>query len=609
MPIQVLSQDVAAKIAAGEMIERPASVVKELLENAIDAGATDIRIEIREGGIRLIRIVDDGCGIPADETETAFLRHATSKLHTIEDLDRILTLGFRGEALASVGAVSQVTLLTRTALEDVGSRLRLEAGILVQHGGQGGPVGTSVTVENLFYNVPARRKFLRSEATEAAHILTLVTRYALAWPDLRFSLTRDGRLTFQSTGSSRMSDVILKLYELDTVRQLVEFGREIPGEDTAEMTAPVSPGKVAAWGYTSLPSLTRADRSHITVFVNRRLVQDRLLSRAILDAYHGLLTSGRYPLTILQLRVDPADVDVNVHPTKAEIRFRHPQDAFTAVQKAMRQALRETSPVRSLDAMPQSPSAPVPVQSQLSWPGRPHFSPGRLALELQRTSDAPAHSAVDEGGPGPSSSDNFGRDAVDHDAPPRNLPPLRVIGQLDQTYIIAEGPGGLYLIDQHTAHERVLYERFRSEQLRQGVTQQQLLTPFTVELAPVHAAALTDRVDTVSMLGFELEPFGDETLLVRTIPAMLNPNEVTDTLTDLASRLTSAMGGDDLFEESLITVVCHSAVRAGKSLTYEEMRDLIRQLEQTSLPHTCPHGRPIFLHLSTDRLAHAFGRT
>ena len=594
MPIQVLSEDVAAKIAAGEVIERPASVVKELLENAIDAGATDIRVEIREGGIRLMRLMDNGSGIPAEETETAFLRHATSKLRTPEDLERIATLGFRGEALASIAAVSQLTLLTRTADEEVGTRLRLEGGHIVQKSGQGSPAGTSITVENLFYNMPARRKFLRKPPTEAAHIQTLVTRYALAWPALRFSLQRDGRLAFQSTGSGQIMDVLLKLYDLEKTSQLIDFRNEANG--------------ITAWGYTSLPALVRSDRKQLTTFVNRRWVQDRLLIRAILEAYHGLLPSGRFPFAILHVELDPGEVDVNVHPAKAEIRFRHANSVFTAVQKAVRQILSEAGPVRTLDALPQAPTAPVPIQGHLSWSERAHPRWGRQALDLQRTADV-SLSRPDEGGAADADITVDGHPPSDDGLTSRNLPPLRVLGQLSQTFIIAEGPGGLYLIDQHTAHERVLYERFQSEKAREAVVQQQLLTPLSVDLAPIQAATLLENMDTVAVLGFEVEPFGNETVLVRGIPTMLGVNEVAQTLAELADSLSGGRSGEDLFEEAMLTVVCHSAVRAGQTLSHDEMSDLIRQLEQTSLPHSCPHGRPIFLHLSTDRLAHAFGRT
>ena len=441
MPIQVLSEDVAAKIAAGEVIERPSSVVKELLENAIDAGASDIRVEIREGGVRLIRLTDDGCGIPDGEAETAFLRHATSKLRTPEDLDHIVTLGFRGEALASIAAVSQITLLTRTADEEVGTRLRLDGGHIVQKSGQGTPVGTSIAVENLFYNMPARRKFLRKPPTESAHIQALVTRHALAWPSLRISLQRDGRLAFQSTGSGNIMDVILKLYDLEKSRQLVEFRNEENG--------------ITAWGYASLPSLTRSDRNDLNVFVNRRWVQDRLLIRAVLDAYHGLLPSGRFPAssctsnwtrakwTSTFTLPKPRSVSEAAETFLPWCRKRYARPCVRPVRHA-------PAHIAAAGIRPGSGSEPLLL--------------GRAGAAPLGTSGAgtPAHGryACCPTGPTGTRTDEL---APDDRSAPRNLPPLRVLGQLSQTFIIAEGPGGLYLIDQHTAHERVLYERFLSE--------------------------------------------------------------------------------------------------------------------------------------------------
>lgn len=596
MSIQILPEDVAAQIAAGEVIERPMSVVKELLDNAIDAGADDIRVEIRDGGARLIRVSDNGCGIPATEAEIAFQRHATSKLRTAADLERIATLGFRGEALSSIAAVSQLTLLTRTAHEEMGTRLRLEGGTLVQREGHGTPVGTSVAVENLFYNVPARRKFLRSEGTESAHITALITRYALAWPGLRFSLKRNERLAFQSSGSGEMIDVILKVYDLETTRRLIDLHHEENG--------------ILVWGYASLPSLTRADRGHQSIFVNRRWVQDRVLTRALLDAYHGLLPSGRFPVAILHVEMDPSEIDVNVHPTKAEIRYRRSRDVFTAVQKAVRQALSQADPVRAMETPPRAVSGPAYRQGATDWPHRPSVQWGRLALDLQHTGDSldPSLSGSDMIlHAGPAGQTDLEK-KHENGSVPRNLPPLRVLGQVSQTYIIAEGPAGLYLIDQHTAHERILYERLRGEQARQAAIQQHLLSPVTVELPPVQSATLLEQLDKVKALGFEIEPFGGDTLLVRAIPAPLGLNAISDTLGELAVKLAGGGDTEDLFEEALLVIVCHSAVRAGQTLSSEAMRDLIRQLEMTSMPHTCPHGRPIFLHLSTDRLASAFGR-
>jgi DNA mismatch repair protein MutL len=590
MPIKVLPAEVAAKIAAGEVVERPASVVKELVENAIDAGATEIKIEIRRGGIRLMRVIDNGCGIPGDEVELAFARHSTSKLESASDLARVSTLGFRGEALASIAAVAQVSLVSRTAQEAVGTQVKLENGAIVGREGKGCPQGTVVTVENLFYNVPARLKFLRREATEAGHISQLVSRYAMAYPELRFSLLTDGRLAFQSTGSGKLYDVLVKVYGLEAAQQMlpVESGG---GEPRAEG------GKtdVRVHGYVSSPSLHRSNRQYLTFFVNRRWVQDRSLSYAASEAYHTLLLKGRHPIVVLNVNLDPAEVDVNVHPTKREVRFRRGNEVFAAVQKAVRRVLAESSPLPTVASRPHPLGSLTAGPSvwgqprQLTGVGSEHRPVGQLALEVQRTAE----------------------DALTTTAPPQmrpRLPMLRVLGQLGQTYIIAEGPGGMYLIDQHTAHERVLYERFTAERARMAVASQQLLTPLPLELTPRQHAAMAEHLEALTELGFEIEPFGAETYLLRAVPAVLERGDIGQAVADILDELAEEGSGQTGEEKALISVVCHSAVRAGQTLSMEEMRDLVRQLEETSLPHTCPHGRPTMVHLSAEQLAREFGR-
>jgi DNA mismatch repair protein MutL len=590
MAIKVLPAEVAAKIAAGEVVERPASVVKELVENAIDAGATEMKIETRQGGIRLMRVIDNGCGIPGDEVELAFARHSTSKLESASDLARVSTLGFRGEALASIAAVAQVTLVSRTAQESVGIQVKLENGAVVERKGKGCPQGTVVTVENLFYNVPARLKFLRREATEAGHISQLISRYALAYPELRFSLLSNGRLAFQSTGSGKLYDVLVKVYGLEAAQQMlpVESGS---GEPRAEggQTA------IRVHGYISSPSLHRSNRQYLTFFVNRRWVQDRSLSYAASEAYHTLLPLGRYPIVVLNLDLDPAEVDVNVHPTKREVRFRRGNEVFAAVQKAVRRVLTESSPLPTVASHlhPVGPTAAGPSvwgqPRRLTGVGGERHPLGQLALEVQRTAE----------------------DALPTTVPPQlrpRLPMLRVLGQLGQTYIIAEGPGGMYLIDQHTAHERVLYERFTAEHARMAVASQQLLTPLPLELTPGQQAAMAEHLEALTELGFEIEPFGGETYLLRAVPAALERGDIGQAVVEILDELAEEGTGETREEKALISVVCHSAVRAGQTLSMEEMRDLVRQLEETSLPHTCPHGRPTMIHLSAEQLAREFGR-
>jgi DNA mismatch repair protein MutL len=597
MPIRVLSEEVASKIAAGEVVERPASVVKELVENSIDAGARGIKVEVRQGGRRLMRVIDDGTGIPADEVELAFARHATSKIASVEELASIGTLGFRGEALASIAAVSQLTIVTRAAEENVGTLLRLEGGRVAQRQKKGCPRGTVVTVENLFYNVPARLKFLRSEATERKHIDGLIYRYGMAYPHLRFSLLNDGRPTFQSLGTGELYDVLIKVYGLEIAQQMIEVRSpksDVLSPETDDLGPRTSDlGLIDLYGYISPPSLHRANRSYLTFFVNGRWVQDRMLSYAVSEAYHTLLPTGRYPIVVLRLELDPSQVDINVHPTKSEIRFLDSNAVFAAVQKAVRRTLVDQAAIPRMTGLPSQWAVPdMERRRRLVEVG----TQAQLGLEAQRTAGIKAPSAFE-----------FPESA--------KLPPLRVLGQIAQTYIIAEGPEGLYLIDQHAAHERVLYERLMAEQAKMAVTSQALLEPLIIELPFQSGMAGGESLEFLNRLGFDIEPFGGDTVLVRAVPVMLAQGDIVEAIVEIVDGLAEggAVGtGEEaasIAERALISLVCHSAVRAGKILSMEEMRDLIRQLEGTAMPRTCPHGRPTMIHLSAEQLAREFGRT
>ena len=601
MPIHILPPEVANKIAAGEVVERPASVVKELIENAIDAGATEIRVEARQGGRRLVRVQDNGCGIPAAEVELAFARHATSKLRTAEDLTRITTLGFRGEALTSIAAVSRLTMLTRSADEPTGTLLRLEGGKIIAREQRGMPPGTTVTVEHLFFNVPARLKFLRTAATEAGHIHRIVTRYALAYPELRFSLVSDGRLLFQSTGSGKLYDVLVKVYGLDVAKQMLEVGswrsevgdRKMEGESPtlgAKERYPASGSEPQVSGYVGVPSLHRSTRQHLTFYVNRRWIRDRSLAHAVIQAYHTLLPSGRFPVALLFLDMDPAAVDVNVHPTKAEVRFRDARSVFRAVQRAVRRVLVDQAPVPEMTIRPSAwPSPEWGRRRALEQAGEERSSI-QLAMELHRPPEVSA--------------------APPMRTLPSPLPMLRVVGQLGATYIVAEGPEGMYLIDQHAAHERILYEKLMAEMAKAAVSSQGLLEPLTLELSPSQAAIVEEHLEMLRGVGFEIEPFGGETYLVRAVPAVLSGDDPRQALLEIIEGLGE--GEDRLAqerEERMVRLICkRAAIKAGQTLSRQEMRELVRQLEQTTSPRTCPHGRPTMIHLSAEQLAREFGR-
>lgn len=594
MRIRVLPQDVVAQIAAGEVVERPSSVVKELLENALDAGGRTIHIGIEGDGRRRIHIADDGIGIRADELETAFARHATSKLETADDLYNIRTLGFRGEALASIASVSTIDMTTRAETDDAGSYIRLEGGQIVRRRGLGAPRGTVIGVENLFFNMPARLKFLKSETTEKRQIVSVVSRYAMAYPTVRLTLEQDGREVFRSHGTGNLLDVIAAALGLDHLKNMLEVTDEN--------------GDIRVHGYTSAPSFNRADRGRITLFVNGRWVQDSSLTYAVVQAYHTLLMTGRYPVAVLMIDVPPPDVDVNVHPTKAEVRFRDPDRVFSAVQRAVR---------RAVIANPQLPSVR----------GEAHFSPQR-GRAVWRPQDDPAYNQMAMGlsleSPGQPARRQYEENAVSatetdptaipdgphRPATPRTLPMLRVIGQIAASYIVAEGPYGLYLIDQHAAHERILYEQFMADYARSGVVAQYALNAQTVQVSPDDGRLLEAHLPLLTQFGFEIEPFGPGVFIIRSVPAALADADPVDAVAAIITDLEQGnVPGHAAAEEKIVLRVCkQAAVKAGQILSVEQMNGIIRQLERCQSPLTCPHGRPTLIHMSSDQLAREFGR-
>ncbi len=557
MPIKILAPDVVSKIAAGEVVERPASVVKELIENSLDAGATQVSIEARGGGVSLIRVSDNGIGIPADEVELAFHRYATSKINVMADLETISSLGFRGEALPSIAAVAEVEILTRTTGEIAGTYLALKNGAVVKKEKRGCPEGTTVTVRNLFRNVPARLKFLKSVATESGHISNLVSQYCLAFPEVRFSLIVEGRMALQTPGSGSLRDALVKVYGLETAEAMIEVKE-------GELLPRIS-------GFVSAPSLSRSSRSHLSFFVNRRWVRSRLLSRAVEDAYQGMLMVGRHPIAVLNISLPGDDVDINVHPTKTEVRFRFEHALFAAVQKAVRAALVEQMPVPVV-------RHPTPVGSPIKREP--------LWAEKEEVVAAPLFAPTE---------------------PERRLPILRVLGQAASTYIIAEGPDGLYLIDQHAAHERILFEKVRAQQARREVEVQGLLEPVTVEVTPRQEELLKVGGEILAAYGFAIEAFGQRTYLVRAVPAVVK-EKVAEALGEVLDALGSEGNPEEWEQKVAISLACHSAVRAGQVLSPDEMRQLVRELEQTELPLTCPHGRPTMIRFSSSQLEREFGR-
>lgn len=600
MPIHILSDDLASKIAAGEVIERPASVVKELVENALDAGARDIRLEVRGGGQRLIRVADDGEGIAHDDVPTAFAPHGTSKLSTAEDLFAIRTLGFRGEALPSIAAVARVTMISRHADETNGTMWKSENAQTLMYQPHGAPRGTVLTVEDLFRNVPARLKFLKSPGAESAHIAELVHAYALAYPRVRFSLVNDGKLMFQSAGSGKLMDVLVKVFGGETAREMIAVHSAddpagLPPSEDGSSDVTSAPPTVS--GYVTPPSIHRGNRRLQYLFVNGRWIEDRSVAHAVTEAYHTMLMVGRFPVFVLNVELPPDAVDVNVHPTKMQVRFREPGLVYRVVQRTVRRALHGKFPVPTV--APASPFS-TPIEYPLQTP-----SASLAALNLIPSANGGSPQA-------PLDMPNVSADGIP--LPPRtlsatSLPILRVMGQIFSTYIICEGPDGLYLVDQHAAHERVLYEKWMTERETSTATQE-LLEPLPLELAAMHWAVYETERDNLERAGFRLEPFGGQTILVRAIPALLRNKEPRKTFLEILDMTDE--GGNPIqaaAEARLIMSICKgAAIKGGQVMSLEEMRALIRDLENTTAPRTCPHGRPTMILMNTAMLEREFGR-
>ena len=580
MPILILAPEVAARIAAGEVVERPASVVKELVENSLDGGAARIAVEVTAGGLDSIRVTDDGFGIEAVEILMAFERHATSKLADDADLARVLTLGFRGEALPSIAAVAEVEVVSRPPGAEAAAFARLVPEAPAETGSRGAPVGTSVSVRRLFGRLPARRKFLRTPASEANAIAAVVSHYALAYPEVRFSLTLDGRQSFGTPGSGDLRDAVAGVYGL-------EMAAEMLAVDSLD-------GATGVDGLVGPPSQSRASRGYISLFVNRRWIQNRRLAFAVEQAYQGMLMTGRHPLAVLNIACPYEDVDVNVHPTKAEVRFQNESAVFAAVQRAVRAALVARAPV---------PAGVSTGAGLVLSPGP--WMPPLWERGFRRDGATPPHSVAGDLNPAPTSHIDVGNGASV--TPAAALPVLRVIGQFGGVYIIAEGPDGMYMIDQHAAHERVLYERFCLARANRQPDAQGLLEPLALELSPRLRTLVAAETEALAAHGFAIEPFGEGSLIVRSLPAQLARGDVREGVGRFLEVMLEEDEGDGR-DRVAMSLACHGAIRAGKTLSPEEMRELVLQMEAAELPHTCPHGRPTMVHMSAEALARGFGR-
>ena len=559
-PIQVLPKEVAERIAAGEVVERPASVVKELLDNALDAGAREVAIELRGGGLELIRVADDGCGIAADQVELAFARHATSKIREFDDLASLSTLGFRGEALPSIATVAEVSLLTRDAVSETAASLVVRAGEVLRRGRAARQRGTTVAVRHLFQNVPARLKFLPAGRAESLAIGALVRRYAIAHPEVKLSLTSDGHPSFRSSGSGDLRAALAEVYG------------DVVGLAALPLRLEVAGAKVR--GFVTGRTVNRPNRHHLTLVVNGRPAASRAVMAALEAAYRPLLPRGRHPVAAIALEVPPDELDPNVHPAKQEVRLLREPEIADALAAALREALGQT-PDRPDDAA--------------------EFALGPTQYELPRTNRrlaetrGPAWRADDE--PAPSLAEL--------------LPVLKILGQVHETLILAEGPRGLFLVDQHRAHERVIYERLVGR-IEQGAAEaQSLLEPVVLELKPHQAALLEERLDYLEGLGFDCQRFGGKEFLVRAVPSL--PAMAENVALHLQELLEEASADGEGWQEQLLAALsCRTAVRRHQPLGMPEMRRLLDELAATPAPASCPHGSPLVLQLDDRFLERQF---
>ena len=598
--IRILSDDLANQIAAGEVVERPASVVKELVENSIDAGATLIRLDIESGGKKKIRIMDNGMGMRPEECKLAFSRHATSKIFEFRDLETIQSLGFRGEALPSIASVAKVRCTSARSETQGGKLIVVEGGTLVEDKDFACPQGTTIEVAQLFYSTPARSKFLKGDSTEFSHITQVVTQQALAYPAIQFQLTHNGRDVIQTLPTDQIHYRIAELFGADLGKSLVQVSS--------------SSGDYQLEGYVSNPVYTRSNRSAQFCFINGRFVRDKVILHSTQQGYSHLLPKGQHPALFLYLTMDPKLLDVNVHPSKAEVRFAFQQDVHQFVSRSIREALKKNmqAPIEAV----RSESDDIPIHSNYR---KPIKTPSWVGKSDETTSQGNLSDALRTmaGGHGFESQTTTPLSQVIwFDKPPIPVSHLiysefEPLGQLDSSFIIMQGKKGLLLVDQHVAHERILYERFREAAKEKKIEVQNLLFPQNVEFSPAETEILTPHLDRLQQLGLELETFGKNEFLLRSVPAILknidNEKLLRDTI-ELLPKSGDENVLDDKYEDVLIMMSCRNAIKVNHPLNLDQIRKLISDLEQTTMPFTCPHGRPISLLFDMDDILKKFLR-
>jgi DNA mismatch repair protein MutL len=597
MPIKVLSDDLASRIAAGEVVERPASVIKELVENSIDAGSSRVVIELVDGGAKSITVTDNGHGIPAGELPFAFERFATSKIDENSDLIAIGTLGFRGEALPSIASVSRVTAVSRSVESDSGARLVIDFGDKHSLEKTGAPVGTRIQVDGLFQNVPARLKFMGSPGKEVSRVQAMLGSLALVYPDIAFTLVSDSRERLKTTGTGKLEDAVRSVY----------------GSKIADQMLSLEPEEQSAFsvdGLISSPSINRSNRNYITLAVNGRTIQSRRLTYAVEQAYHGFLPERRFPIAVVRIQTPLSDVDANVHPAKSEVRFLREDLVYALVQRSIRGLLNASAPVHELGIGRTSGVGLLrPVGG--STPGsRTAMSSG--SVSTWPTPEELVQSALDHENVTKNESSNATESGSFSGTPRETLPVLRVVGQTHETYIVCEGPDGIYLVDQHAAHERVTYDQLQDTFSNRSPDSQALLEPAVIELAPGMLTVVQEHLEELGKVGWDAEIFGANSIVIRSIPGALSTRASSDgagqVFINVLDELTQGGTGQSWVDRMLATVACHSSVRAGQTLPIEDAKSLLRQLEKTTHPNTCPHGRPTLIQLSVNDLEREFKR-
>jgi DNA mismatch repair protein MutL len=640
--IRILSDLVANQIAAGEVVERPASVVKELLENSIDAGATRIRIEVEAGGRKLIRIADNGHGMVKDDALLAFERHATSKLRTSDDLLSIATLGFRGEALPSIASVSRLTLETRAPEETAGTLVEIAGGNILRVEEAGLPAGTTITIRDLFFNTPARRKFLRSEQTELSHIAALVTHYALAHPTKHFELHNTTQALLIAPAVSSSSDRLFQIFGRDTSNLMLpttaelDFTRaglpEPPPWKREQDYTPLDPGYLRITGFVSKPELQKLNRNSVYVFVNHRLVRDKLVLHALNEAYRNIIPPTSFPVVLLFLEMPPQEVDVNVHPAKTEVRFRQSSFVHDFIRDTVRTTLMQSRPVASFAAaLHNTPHASASLLLDVSplsnGPSQPVFDPNRDPNgEPQSEADpslADAASFTLAAPPVPEFPGRFtfpeAQISVGYEAeasPNENetlnaLATLKPLGQLRDSFILAVNDEGLWIVDQHVAHERVLFEKILRAREVEQVQRQRLLMPVLIDLLPAQMVTFARLADELDRNGFEAEPFGPNTIAIKAAPVGLEGRELERMLEEVLAvpdREQQAENSETRRRRIAASIACHAAIKINMPLEPAKIDWLLAELGKTEHPTSCPHGRPIALRYSHKDIAKAFQR-